>query len=172
MADQRYFFLNMINAGVNGGSTKTNHVNWLELDNWDFSMNQTADPNVKGGRPSKTSATGRFGFSIVHNGPKLFQLCSSGQFINSAITFEAERAGLTGTGGTSPGASSTVVYFRLVFNNTVVSHRSISGDDGQKMEHVELVFQSVQMTYYQVLPTGNLGPAIQKTYDAKLNQVT
>jgi type VI protein secretion system component Hcp len=167
MADsQRYFFLNMIAAGVNGGSPKANHINWLELSNWDFSMNQTADPNVKGGRPSKTSATGRFGFSIVHNGPKLFQLAASGQYINSPIVFEAERSGLTGTG-----ASSTGVYFQLTFNRSVVSHRSLSGDDGQKTEHIELVFQSVTMMYRQVV-NGALGPAITKTYDAKLNQVT
>jgi type VI protein secretion system component Hcp len=166
MEDQRYFFLNMISAGVNGGSTKANHINWLELDNWDFSMNQTADPNVKGGRPSKTSATGRFGFSIVHNGPKLFQLCASGQYINTPIVFEAERSGLTGGGGTSTG-----VYLQLTFNRSVVSHRSISGDDGQKMEHIELVFQSVQYTYRQVV-NGALGPAITKSYDAKSNQVT
>ena len=169
---QRYFFLNMIAAGVNGGSTKASHINWLELDNWDFSMNQTADPNVKGGRPSKTSATGRFGFSIVHNGPKLFQLCASGQYLSSPIVFEAERAGLSGTGGAAgSGTSSTVVYFRLTFTNTVVSHRSLSGDDGQKMEHIELVFQSVQMQYYQIV-AGALGPAITKSYDAKKNQVT
>jgi type VI protein secretion system component Hcp len=164
--EQRYFFLNMIAAGVNGGSPKASHINWLELDNWDFSMNQTADPNVKGGRPSKTSATGRFGFSIVHNGPQLFNLCASGQYINSPIVFEAERSGLTGTG-----ATSTAVYLQLTFNRSVVSHRSLSGDDGQKMEHIEIVFQSVQMTYRQVV-AGALGPPITKTYDAKLNQVT
>jgi hypothetical protein len=39
------------------------------------------------------------------------------------------------------------------------------------MEHIELVFQSVQMMYRQVI-AGALGPAITKSYDAKLNQVT
>jgi type VI protein secretion system component Hcp len=166
MADtQRYFFLNM-QPNVNGGSPKANHLNWLELDNWDFSMNQTADPNVKGGRPSKTSATGRFGFSIIHNGPQLFNLAASGQYIDTPIVFEAERSGLTGTGG-----GSTGVYLQLTFTRSVVSHRSLSGDDGQKMEHIELVFQAVQMMYRQVI-NGALGPAITKSYDAKLNQVT
>jgi len=171
MADsQRYFFLNM-QPLVNGGSPKASHLGWLELNNWDFSMNQTADPNVKGGRPSKTSATGRFGFSIVHNGPQLFNLCASGQFITQQITFEAERAGLQGipgAGTTGTGASSTVVYFQLIFTNTVVSHRSLSGDDGQKTEHVELVFQNVTMTYWPVVK-GALGSAIIKSYDAKSN---
>jgi type VI protein secretion system component Hcp len=167
MADsQRYFFLNMIAAGVNGGSPKANHLNWLELSDWNFSMNQTADPNVKGGRPSKTSATGRFGFSIVHNGPQLFKLAASGQYLDQPITFEAERSGLAGGG-----ATSTEVYFQLIFTRSVVSHRSLSGDDGQKIEHIELVFQAVQMTYRQVV-AGVLGPAITKSYDAKSNQVT
>ena len=172
MADsQRYFFLNM-QPLVNGGSPKASHLNWLELDNWDFSMHQMADPNQKGGRPSKTAATGRFGFSIVHNGPQLFNLCASGQFINTPIVFEAERAGLTGTGGAAgTGASSTVVYLQLTFNRTVVSHRSLSGDDGQKIEHIELVFQSVQMVYRQVV-NGVLGSNITKSYDGKSNTVS
>jgi len=178
MADsQKYFFLNM-QPNVNGGSPKASHLNWLELDNWDFSMNQTADPNVKGGRPSKTSATGRFGFTIVHNGPQLFNLCASGQYISTPITFEAERSGLAGvpaagastSNATATGASSTVVYLQLIFTNTVVSHRSLSGDDGQKMEHIELVFQKVQMTYWPVV-AGNLGSANTKTYDAKSNLI-
>jgi len=156
----------MIQAGVKGGSQKTGHVDWIELDNWDFSMNQTADPNVKGGRPSKTSATGRFGFSIKHNGPLLFKLGAAGQFINSPITFEAERAGLQSAGA----QSSTMVYFQLVFNRTVVSHRSLSGDDGQKTEHIELVFEKVDMVYKQVV-NGMLGSAITKSYDAKSNKV-
>jgi type VI protein secretion system component Hcp len=167
--DQKYFFLNMISAGVHGGSPKAAHLDWIELDNWDFSMNQTADPNVKGGRPSKTSATGRFGFSIVHNGPMLFKLAASGQYIGdpSPIVFEAERSGLTSGGG----STGTGVYLQLIFSKAVVSHRSLSGDDGQKMEHIELVFEKVSMTYKQVVK-GVLGPAMTKTYDAKTNRVT
>jgi len=167
--EQKYFFLNMINANVHGGSTKANHIDWIELDNWDFSMNQSADPNQKGGRPTKTSATGRFGFSIIHNGPALFNLCASGQYIgqSSPITFEAERSGLTSGGG----STGTGVYLQLIFTKAVVSHRSLSGDDGQKMEHIELVFEKVSITYKQVV-NGVLGPAMTKTYDAKSNHVS
>lgn len=168
MADeQRYFFLDLTGAQVKGGSLKAGHPDWLELDNWDFSMNQTADPNVKGGRPSKTSATGRFGFSIVHNGPALFKLAASGQYISTPIKFEAERSGLSAAAG----GGSTGVYLQLIFTKTVVSHRSLSGDDGQKMEHIELVFEKVSMTYRQVV-NGILGPPMTKTYDAKSNKVT
>ena len=165
--DQKYFFLNLTGAGVHGGSPKAAHLDWLELDNWDFSMNQTADPNVKGGRPSKTSATGRFGFSIVHNGPMLFKLAASGQYIATPVVFEAERSGLTSGGG----STGTGVYLQLIFTKTVVSHRSLSGDDGQKMEHIELVFEKVSMMYKQVVK-GVLGPAMTKTYDAKTNRVS
>jgi hypothetical protein len=52
----------------------------------------------------------------------------------------------------------------------VVSHRSLSGDDGLKMEHIELVFEHVSMMYRQVV-NGVLGSANTKTYDAKSNQV-
>jgi type VI protein secretion system component Hcp len=165
--DQRYFFLDMTKAGVKGGCTKAAHPDWIELENWDFSMSQTADPNVKGGRPSKTSATGRFGFSIRHNGPQLFKLASTGQYINTPIVFQAERAGLQSAGA----QSSSMVYLQLTFNRVVVSHRSLSGDDGQKMEHIELVFEKVAMIYKQVI-NGKLGSAIQKSYDGKSNLVT
>lgn len=174
MADdgQKYFFLNMLPL-VNGGSTKTNHVGWLELTNWDFSMDQKGDVNTKTGGISKAGSTGRFGFSIMHNGPTLFFLCASGQYIDTPIVFEAERAGVIGTGsstGTS-GASSTVVYFQLTFTRTVVSHRHLQGDDGQKIEHIDLVFQNVKMVYKQIV-NGVLGSAIPKQYDAKSNMVS
>ena len=165
--DQRYFFLDMTKAGVKGGCTKAAHPDWLELDNWSFSMSQTADANVKGGRPSKTSATGRFGFSIRHNGPQLFKLASTGQYIDTPIVFQAERAGLQSAGA----QSSSMVYLQLTFNRVVVSDRSLSGDDGQKMEHIELVFEKVAMIYKQVI-NGKLGSAIQKSYDGKSNLVT
>jgi len=170
MADaQRYFFLNMIAAGVPGASMKAGHVGWLELDSWDFSMNQTADPNVGGGRPTKTAATGRFGFSIKHNGPAMFKLGAMGQFISTAITFEAERSGMSGAGGGARHAN--LVYFQLVFTNAAISHRSLSGDEGQKQEHIELVFETVAMTYKSVV-NGAPGPAVKKSYDAKSNKVT
>jgi len=172
MADaQRYFFLNMIAAGVPGASQKSGHVGWLELDSWDFSMNQTADPNVGGGRPTKTAATGRFGFSIKHNGPAMFKLGAMGQFISTAITFEAERSGMSGAApGAAPGTAN-IVYFQLVFTNAAISHRSLSGDEGQKQEHIELVFETVAMTYKSVV-NGAPGPAVKKSYDAKSNKVT
>jgi type VI protein secretion system component Hcp len=164
--DQRYFFLNLTGAGVKGGCQKAGHIDWLELDNWDFSMNQTADPNVKGGRPTKTAASGRFGFSIKHNGPSLFKLASAGQYISTPVTFEAERSGLQAAGS----QSSTLVYFQLVFNRTVVSNRSLSGDSGQKVEHIELIFEKVDITYKQVI-NGMAGAAVTKSYDAKSNKV-
>ena len=108
----------------------------------------------------------RFGFSLKHNGPQLFKLAASGQYINTPITFQAERAGTQSAGS----QSSTMVYLQLVFNRAVVSHRSLSGDDGQKTEHIELVFEKVDMVYKQVI-LGKLGSAISKSYDAKTNQV-
>jgi type VI protein secretion system component Hcp len=168
MADeQRYFFLDLTKAGVHGGSPKAAHIDWLELTDWRFTMHQTADPNVKGGRPTQTAALGQFGFSIVHNGPALFKLAASGQFIMDPITFEAERSGLQSAGG----GTSTQVYLRLVFTKTVISSRSLHGNDGQKSEHIELVFEKVSMTYRQVV-NGVLGPPMTKTYDAKSNRIT
>jgi type VI protein secretion system component Hcp len=156
--DQRFFFLDLTAAGVHGGSQKAGHTDWLELDDWNFSMQQTANPNVKGGRPSQTAASGRFGFTIKHNGPMLFKLASTGTMITAPITFQAERAGTT--------AGQTQVYFQLVFTNIVVASRAISGDDGDKTEQIDLSFESVNMTYWQIV-RGSPGPAITHTYNVK-----
>jgi type VI protein secretion system component Hcp len=95
MADeQRFFFLNMIPAGVQGGSTKIGHVGWLEIDSWSFSMNQSAEPNSNGGQPKTTAASGRFGFTMKHAGPNIFKNVAAGSFIKGPITFEAERGGV------------------------------------------------------------------------------
>jgi type VI protein secretion system component Hcp len=159
--DQRFFFLDLRPAGVtDGGSQKAGHQKWAELDNWSFSMHQSAEPNVKGGRPAKTSASGAFSFSIKHNGPSLFKACSNGQFIPGPITFEAERGGLTG--------GTTGVYLQLLFNNAVISSRSISGDDGDKTEGIEITFEKVTMTYKQVV-NGVLQAGLTKSYDSKTN---
>lgn len=164
MADQRFFFLDLRPAGVvDGGCIKAGHQKWAELDNWHFSMHQSAEPNVKGGRPAKTSASGSFSFSIKHNGPALFKVCAAGMFIPGPITFEAERGGLTG------GVNG--VYFQLLFSNAIVSSRSISGDDGDKSEDIEITFQNVSMTYKQVL-NGALQSGLTKSYDSKTNSTT
>jgi len=115
--DQKFFFLDMRNAGVpNGGSQRTETKEWLELDSWDFSMNQSADPNVKGGRPTSTAAQGRFGFTIKHNGPQLFKGVVSSTLQTKPITFRAYRGGLEVPGAATP----TYRYFELVFEQVVV----------------------------------------------------
>src|ERR1039457_4157881 len=148
MADeQKYFFLNMISAGVTGLCKKAGHDGWLVLDSWDFSMDQASQANVGAGTPTKTAATGTFGFSVKHNGPRLFKLASMGTFIKTPITFEAERAGMAGAAG----GTSNLVYFHLIFTKAALSLRSLHRDDGQQTEHVELAFEAVQMTYKPVV---------------------
>ncbi len=169
--DQRFFFLDLKTAQVvpDGGSDKSGHEGWLELDSWTFSMNQAAEPNVAGGAPKGTAASGRFGFTIKHNGPMLFKSAAGGQFIAGPVTFEAERGGINVAAAT--GAKTTATYLRLVFNNLVISGRSLAGDSTQKSEHIEFAFQSVQLSYSQIV-SGTAGPMLSKGYDVKRNQVT
>lgn len=170
MADgQRFFFLNLLPAGVHGGSTKQNHQDWLELDSWSFSMNQTAEPNAKGGRPTTTSATGTFGFTINHNGPQLFKNVANGNYIAGPITFEAERGGVQQ--GSATGVKATTTYLRLTFSNVVISGRHLSGGQGQKTEQIELSFEIVSLGYAQVI-NGTAQAMVTKTYDVKSNQVS
>ncbi len=66
----------------------------------------------------------------------------------------------------------TATYLRLVFNNSwSASGRSLAGDSTQKSEHIEFAFQSVQLSYSQIV-SGTAGPMLSKGYDVKRNQVT
>ena len=170
MADgQRFFFLNLLPAGVHGGSTKQNHQDWLELDSWSFTMNQTAEPNAKGGRPTTTSATGTFGFSINHNGPQLFKNVANGNFIAGPIVFEAERGGVQQ--GSATGVKATTTYLRLTFGNVVISGRHLSGGQGQKTEQIEMSFESVSLGYAQII-NGIAQAMTTKSYNVKSNTVS
>jgi type VI protein secretion system component Hcp len=169
VADQAFFFLDLTSAGVQGSSQRVGTLKWLELDNWSFSMHQDADPNVGGGKPKTTSAAGRFGFTIKYAGPALFKHCSTGNMINTPITFRAFRGGISTTG--AAGSQPTVPYFELIFTGAVISGRSLSGGEGTKTENIELSFQNVKCTYWQVL-AGKVQPALAKTYDMKSNIVT
>jgi type VI protein secretion system component Hcp len=176
MADQAFFFLDMTAAGVQGTSLRTGVLNWLELDNWNFSMHQDADPNVGGGKPKTTSAAGRFGFTIKYAGPGLFKHCSTGNLITTPITFRAFRGGVTNTG--AAGVQPTVNYFELVFTGAVVAGRSLSGGEGTKTENVELAFQNIKMSYWPLTPATANTPVTRgvvagpKTYDMKTNMVS
>ncbi len=170
MADeQKFFFLNLISAGVNGGSTKVGHINWVECDSWSFSMNQAAEPNSNGGQPKSTAASGRFGFTMKHAGPQIFKNVAGGAFIAGPVTFEAERGGISTVAGT--GGKPTTTYLRLVFNNLAITSRTLGGGDEQKTENIELTFQQVQMSYAQVL-NGNPQAMTVKSYDVKQNMVS
>jgi type VI protein secretion system component Hcp len=168
--DQKFFFLDMTNAGVpNGGSERPDTKNWLELDSWNFSMSQSADPNVKGGRPTSTSAQGRFSFSIKHNGPALFRGVTNSTLQTQPITFRAYRGGMDNGGAVG---SPTMCYFELVFNDALVGSRQLHGDDGQKSENIELVFNKVKMTYWQIVNGKRVSAGLTKQYDAKSNMAS
>ena len=169
MADQqRYFFLNLTASGVTGPCQKAGHVGWLELDSWNFSLEQKVNQNVGAGGATKTNSVGRFGFSIKHIGPRIFGLGSIGSFIAQPITFEAERSGMVPVAGAG---TANLVYLQIVFTKAVISSRSLGGDDGIKDEHVNLVFQTVQFKYTQITD-GAIGSSFTKIFDAKSGGVT
>lgn len=169
MEDQKFFFLDMTKAGIpDGGSRRPETDKWLELDSWSFSMNQTADPNVKGGKPTSTAAQGRFGFTIKHNGPMLFKGVTKSTLQTQPITFRAYRGGLDTPGDTNP----TIKYFELIFTDSLVGSRRLEGDGGQKVESIELVFNQVQLTYWQVVKGKPVSSGLTKKYNAKSNMAS
>jgi type VI protein secretion system component Hcp len=167
MAEQKFFFLDMTKAGVpDGGSIKTDTLKWMELDSWNFHMHQSADANVKSGSVTTTSASGSFSFSIKYNGPFLFRQVVNSVLQTQPVTFRAYRGGQTTTGTSG---TPIVKYFELVFTNLVVAGRHLSGDEGQKMESIELAFEQVSISYWQMQKSGPPALVATKTYNSKTN---
>jgi type VI protein secretion system component Hcp len=154
--DQRFFFLDLTKIGVQGGCDKAKHIGWLELNDWSFTMHTESKPNAKGGQPTKTNASGSFSFSITHNGPSLLKYAATSSHLEQPITFHALRGGIKQT--PTAGQLSTGVYLELLFNQSTISGRSLGGDDGQKTEHIDISFEMVTMTYYQVIDGVLQGP--------------
>jgi type VI protein secretion system component Hcp len=166
MAGQKFFFLDMTKAGVPlGGSDKTDTLNWLELDSWNFHMDQKADANVGSGNVTTTSASGSFHFTIKHHGPQLFRQVENSIKQAQAVTFRAYRGGqeISGTSGTP-----IAKYFELIFTSLVVADRTLSGDEGAKEESISLAFEQVAMSYWEMK---NKTPTLvaTKTYNTKTN---
>ncbi len=177
MADeQRFFFLDLTKVGVKGGCTKAGHIDWLEIDNWSFVMNQQAEPNSKGGRPMNTASSGTFSFSVKYSDPAVFANCASGNVLNGVITFEAQRTGVSQAGGTgTAGQASAVTYFQLWFRNVCIHAWDLSGDSGQKTENTSFSFEFAHMTYWPLKTTGNtttLGSPVSRAYDTKSLEAT
>jgi type VI protein secretion system component Hcp len=169
MAEQpKYFYLNLQCAGITGNCQKQNHLKWLELDSWSFSMTQPAQPVVGGGSPKGSMATGTFSFTIKHAGPQIFKQVASGAHIAGPAEFNAERGGVNQ--GTGTGSNPFGVYFKLLFSDFAIVSRSLGGDSGQKTENISLAFSQVTLGYAQ-LQGGQLMGMVDKTYNMKQNNV-
>jgi len=169
MAEEKFFFLNLIPAGVTGQSIKIGHAGWVEVDSWSFSMTQPAQPNVGGGQPKGTMATGSFSFTMKHAGPQIFKNVAQGAHIPGPAQFDAERAGVNQSSAT--GVKQTGTYLTLKFYDFAIVSRNLGGDSGQKVENISIAFSKVSLGYAQVA-NGQLKGMTTKTYDQKSNQVT
>lgn len=185
MAEQKNFFLSLKADSILGDSVEISHKDWMAADSWNFSMNQSADISTGRQTGAGTAATGSFSFSRTFDKASMpfFDRCSRGQHIKTAI-FEAQRAGGTGTaGGGNPlateGATTAPVsgdvsrvYFRLVFSDLVVTHRSVSWHGEETgSEDISFAFGQVEMSYLQVNTDGTItGTPYKKTYNAKENK--
>lgn len=160
MAEQRFFFLNLIPNGISGLSNKANHAKWFELQGWDFTTHVDVDTNVAQGAPPKTTKSGSFEFDIMHSGPSMFKLITLGRQLDQPVVFEAVRSGLQGAGS----QAGSVTYLQLTFTGVKFVHRGLSGDDGFKQEHVALSFQNVDMIYTPII-NGMVQPNVAASFN-------
>jgi type VI protein secretion system component Hcp len=169
MAEQpKYFYFNLQSAGITGNCQKIQHLKWLEIDSWSFSLNQPAAPVVGGGSPKGSMATGSFQFSMKHAGPQVFKNVASANHIAGPAEFDAERGGVNQ--GSAVGTSPTKPYLTLQFSDFAIVSRSLGGDSGQKSENIGIAFSTVSLGYAQVV-NGTMQGMVTKTYNQKQNNV-
>ena len=166
---QKMFYFDLTKAGINGQSMRTDYLKWIEVDSWNFSMTQPAEPTVGAKRGKGTMATGTFSFSMKHSGPSVFKVVATAGNIPGPATFVAERGGVQV--GSAIGANPYKIYLQLTFQDFVITGRDLGGESGQKTESVTISFHQVSLGYAQV-KNGQIQPMTTKIYDQKSLNVT
>jgi type VI secretion system secreted protein Hcp len=122
--------------GIQGESTASGHVNWIDVSSWSWGASQS------GAQPAKFSSamvTVPMSRAVL---PILLQLAQRKSNPNVTIDFVK----------TSPIGSTT--YLQFVFSNVFVTTVSWSSGGESPMESISFTYGKVQINYKYQPPTG------------------
>lgn len=130
--------------GVKGESKDAKYPEWIEIDGWSFGQSQTGTSAFGTGSAAGRVSMEDFTFNkhFDKSSVKLFELCASGQYIDSA-TLLVRRTGSK--------SGQLEDFFRIDFKGLIISSYQTSGaagDSGLPSESISFNFMEHKNTFY------------------------
>lgn len=153
--------------GIAGESQDARHVGAIEVQSWTFGVSSTGATHMGGG-----AGAGKASFAVLAIG-KTVDVATPSLLLATATGTHIPTATLTvTTGGESPSEYLVIALEDVVITSCVVSDGSDGSDGsdaasmgGRPSEHVALSYGTIQVTYRQQLPSGQVGPAAEFAWD-------
>jgi len=152
--------------GVQGESKQEGYADHIDLDSWSWGMSNSGSAAQGGGLGTAKASAQDFHF-VIRNGkssPQLFYFCSTGKVIPTATLICRKSTGDTSTGE----------YYRVIFNECLISSHQQGGSGGSNMlpmEQVSFNYAKVTVEYHEQKEDGSLGGiASTHSYDVKLGK--
>ena len=122
---------------IKGESKDDKHKDWIDVNSFTYSVNQTNSVDTGGGLTAGKAALGDFTFTQkYHKGsPPLWVFCATGQHIDKVV-FEARKSA----------GDAQMVYLKCTFENCLVTGVQTSGGADN-----EIPDETVTMAYTQVV---------------------
>jgi type VI secretion system secreted protein Hcp len=149
---------------IKGESLEAKHKEWIEIDNFSYSVNQSVSMTKGSGLSSGTADFGAISFShlVDKTSPLLLQFCASGKTIPEVIV-EALSSG-----------GEPFTYFKLTLKNAIISSVSPggAGGDSRLTEGVSIAYEAVILEYTELLTNGKAGKTVTSRWNIKSNNTS
>ena len=152
---QAAYFLQL--DGIKGESTDKDHKDWINFNSFSWGVSNSA-PIGGSGSGSGKAVFDDFSWSqgLDKSVTGLFSYVASGKHIKTAVVdFQSS--------GDKP-----IVYFKMTFNDVLLSEVSLQGSGGNKpFVDASFSYDKVTLDYWDQKPDGSRGPKSTASYDLK-----
>lgn len=156
-AAQAAYFLQL--DGIKGESTDKAHKDWIDFDSFSWGVSNSAPGTIGGGGSGRGKAVfDDFSWSqgLDKSVTGLFSYVALGNHIKTAVVdFQSF--------GDTP-----IVYFKMTFNDVLLSDVSLQGSGGNKpFVYASFSYDKVTLDYWDQKPDGSRGSKSTASYDLK-----
>jgi len=158
-------YMNYDNLNIKGDVTAEGHLNWIELNSFQWGVGRAiSSPTSGGAREASAPSVSEITITKVldRSSPSLLQEALAGEGKPVVIDFVK-------TGG---GTGAPFTYIEYTLDNVLISKYSISSGGDQPTESISLSFTKVQFAFTPQNPDGSPGTPLQVTYDIALARVS
>ena len=146
---------------IQGESTDSQHVNWIELLTWSFGDTTSIAPTNIGSGASKSKPSDFiFVARLSKASPVLFEAVATGKRYATA-TLDVSKSG-----------AARFSYLKVTLGNLYVSSYQVAPgeSDGFPLDVVHLRYGNIKYAYTQQKPDGSLGTTTQVRFDFIANK--